>query len=136
MKRLQVHDPLQPLPRMDLRLFHTRHPSPETYKASLRTLARSAGFKFRQKSSEMVTLGERAKPSWLIPSYGAPDELNQVGFHLLQRRYVDIHHMSLLLIIHADIPMQALVQSKVVERIFRGEIGRAEVVIAVGDENL
>ena len=42
------------------------------------------------------------------PLHRTPDELHQVGLHLLQRGHMDIHHMPGFVIPHADILLQAL----------------------------
>ena len=49
---------------------------------------------------------------------------------------MDVHHVPGFVISHADVLLQGLVQREMVERVFGGEVGRAEIVVAVGDKNL
>ena len=64
------------------------------------------------------------------------DELAQVLLHLLERRHVDVHHVPGFVIAHADIAAQGLVEGEMIESVFGGEVRRAEIVVAVGDEDL
>jgi len=63
-------------------------------------------------------------------------EAGQVLFELLQRRFVDVHHVPRVVIRHRHVLAKRRGQVEVVERILRRQIGRCQVVPTVGNEDL
>ena len=64
------------------------------------------------------------------------DEFRQILLHLFERRHVDIHHVACVVVSHADVAAQRFVEAEMMEGLFGGEVGRAEIEVAVGDKDL
>ena len=78
--------------------------------------------------ARVTSLRKRGAENFLLLFYlsnllhRTPDELHQVGLYLLQRWHMDIHHMPGFVISHADVLLQALIQTQMVECIFSRKI--------------
>jgi hypothetical protein len=64
------------------------------------------------------------------------DKFCHVLLQRLERRHVDVHHVARFVIGHADVLAKRGIEAEMVEGVFGGEVGRAEIVVAVGDEDL
>ena len=69
------------------------------------------------------------------PDRGIGDECRHVFVQFLALLLVDVHHMPGLVIFHADIFMQALVEPEMLEGVFRRKVRCAKVIISIRHED-
>src|SRR5512138_1313839 len=64
------------------------------------------------------------------------DEVRQVVLELGERRLVDVHHVARFVIAHADVLARLRVQAQVIDHILGCVVWRAEIEVAIADEDL